>query len=145
MISRLYLSIIFLFSFTAISCSGNERMPPNAAISSKEPEAKIEIKQGEDFVIVLEAKPQKGYQWTLEEKEENKIIKFISSRYEPNNDRKTIWTFKALNKGETLVTMNYIQQSKTIIKPLKRQTFYISVKTSDMRGKINSLINRFIK
>lgn len=75
----------------------------------------IEANAGQTFNIIIASNPTTGYQWKLAQSLDEKIIKFISSRYIAPKKRligsqgKEEWVFKAAGKGVATIILEYIR------------------------------------
>lgn len=102
----LFVALITILLLTAIACQSNIKQ-----FSS--PAEEIDIKNGEQFSVVLESNPTTGYQWSAQYDKE--IIKLIDDKYEPLNKNqqivgapgKQMFVFKALKKGKTELKFEY--------------------------------------
>jgi len=90
---------------------------------------------GEEFTITLESNRTTGYEWELTKPLDESIIKLISSAYkEPQDVRmvgkggKQVWIFKAVNKGTTKISMNYVRLWEKDTPPAMTQEYEVIVK-----------------
>jgi inhibitor of cysteine peptidase len=76
----------------------------------------IEVAAGDLLVITLGSNPTTGFGWQLSVPIDEDLLAFIESRYEPGENAEQgmvgaagneVWTFKALTKGETTISMEY--------------------------------------
>ena len=79
-----------------------------------DPGQEISIGVDQEFVIALSSNPTTGYMWQVSHDEN--MLKLIESKYELGGETKQgvvgaggveLFRFKALNKGETEITMVY--------------------------------------
>ena len=106
------LSIIILCTAILSGCNNKQ----TASIKLADDSGNIEVKTGESFMIKLESNPTTGYLWSLS-KPESDIIKKIDNVYKPaKTDGKVVgsggteeWTFKAIAKGKTKLTFQYVR------------------------------------
>ncbi len=75
----------------------------------------IEVAVGDLLVITLESNPTTGFGWQLSGIDED-LLALIECRYEPGENAEQgmvgaggseVWTFEALTKGETTISMEY--------------------------------------
>jgi inhibitor of cysteine peptidase len=73
----------------------------------------IEANIGQTFTIIIASNPTTGYQWKLAQSLDEKIIKFVGSRYIAAKKRligsggKEEWVFKAVGKGVATIILEY--------------------------------------
>lgn len=84
----------------------------DASYSGKE----VELGVGGSLTVALESNPSTGYEWELTEVGDETVLQKVDQRYEPPEDGgmvgapgKEIWTFKALKKGQSSISMEYSQ------------------------------------
>jgi inhibitor of cysteine peptidase len=85
----------------------------DASYSGKE----VELGVGGSLIVTLESSPgSTGFQWELTKISDETVLQQVDQRYEPPEDEgmvgapgKEIWTFKALKKGESSISMEYSQ------------------------------------
>lgn len=92
----------------------------------------IEVNMGEEFVIVLDANATTGYEWNIADFDKS-YFSIVGNKYETANvsagsGGKSIWTFKANNKGNSVIVMSYARPWEKDIAPIKTQKFNITVK-----------------
>lgn len=144
------ITLNLLVGFTALfifACNDNQisstvnniQNAPYISAKSTDQSSEIDVKSGEEFTIVLPAEKSKDYKWSLDSELDPVMAKFVSSRYEPANEEmgipgKYIWTFKALTRGNTGISLKYTNKKDKI--PSQIQTFSINIKDSNT-SKIN--------
>ncbi len=92
------------------------------------------VKIGETFVIRLESNPTTGYSWSLAGFDAN-VVEKVSNVYEPKKTAANIvgsggneiWTFKAIAKGETKLTFQYVRPWEKDVPPIQEETYQIKV------------------
>lgn len=93
----------------------------------------IAVNEGCEFAITLEANHTTGYQWRLENKPDEKIVKSVGNVYNEQHSRlmgaggTETWTFKAAGKGSTQIVLEYIRPWEKGVAPIKTQTFTVTV------------------
>jgi len=94
----------------------------------------VELAIGDSWTVTLESNPTTGFQWALIENSDQTLLQEAGHKYVPyeNTDPplpgvggKELWTFKALQKGETTITMEYSQLWEGGMKAAK--TFVLTV------------------
>ena len=125
----LLLSLFYVIMLSSCSdqTANRNQIPNDANI--------IEAKAGERFVIKLESNITTGYSWHLA-KSDSDIIELVSNEYKPYQNTGNIvgsggieeWTFKAISKGKTSITLEYVRPWEKDIPPVKQQTYSITIK-----------------
>ena len=93
----------------------------------------ITTKVGEEFTITLDSNPTTGYQWKLSDNFTEGIVKLVKSEYvAPETEMRgaggqEVWTFKALEPGETTVEMEYVRPWETGVEPVVVKIFGVTV------------------
>jgi inhibitor of cysteine peptidase len=93
----------------------------------------LEASVGEDVVISMESNQTTGYQWKLKETPDAGILKFISSKYAPDNGAAVgsggneIWVFKAVGAGKTALHFEYVRPWEKDTPSAKVKTVIITV------------------
>ena len=93
----------------------------------------INARAGEKITITLESNPTTGYSWQLQHPLDEKIIRLEGSKYVgPRSDRvgaggEEKWTFLAIKKGSTKITLKYVRPWEKDEPPVKEKTFLIKV------------------
>lgn len=91
--------VLLIFSISPVFCTENV----------------IETKVGNKFKIELKSNPSTGYQWQLEKPLDKNFVKLVSSNYFHSNTPligaggKEVWVFKAIKKGETVISLKYVR------------------------------------
>lgn len=84
----------------------------------------LEFKEGDNFTITLER--DKGFNWELSGPLEEDTVQLISSKYENNSaEEKEIWIFKAIKKGKTIISFEYLNSSNENFSEKNREIFII--------------------
>ncbi|MBC7876093.1 MAG: protease inhibitor I42 family protein [Anaerolineales bacterium] len=127
---------LFLFILTAIlltACSSKVEPQPEDLVVS-DPAKNIEAIVGGEFKIVLDSNPSTGYHWELGEDMDESIVQFVSKGYNagglsaPGSGGRDAWIFKALQAGETHITLLYYPPSNEPVEPQQKVTFTVTVK-----------------
>jgi inhibitor of cysteine peptidase len=97
-----------------VACaSAPQEVSVDASYSGKEAELGV----GGSLIVTLESNPAStGFQWELTENSDETVLQRVDQRYEPPEEGgmvgapgKEIWTFKALKKGESSISLEYSQ------------------------------------
>ncbi len=90
----------------------------------------ISVKNGDEFVIALEANPSTGYTWDAVD---NPNVKFVSSKQVsggsdlPGAAGMQELTFKATKKGSSTLELAYARQFEGGVPPAKTASFDVTV------------------
>ena len=113
-------------SFLLAGCGGEVQ-------TYADPGQKIDVGVNEEFVIVLESNPTTGYDW--QESHDENMLKLVGSEYKMGKEAEQglvgaggvdYFRFKALNKGETEVTMTYKRLWEE--ESLEQKVFIVDIK-----------------
>ena len=95
----------------------------------------IQAKAGEEFTITLESNRTTGYGWELAQPLDESIVKLAGSDYKAPQDVRMVgqggeevWTFKAVDKGTTQISMKYVRSWEKDTPPAKTQEYTVTVK-----------------
>ena len=86
---------------------------PSEAYQTTDPSVPIQVNSGDEFKIVLSANPSTGYHWEITSNIDGGLLENISEDYVadepvmPGSGGLSVWTFKALNAGETALKFGY--------------------------------------
>ena len=78
-----------------------------------DPTQLITVKAGETFDLVVPSNPSTGYHWDIPPDLDTNLIEFAAQNYFaeqpviPGSGGMEVWTFRALNLGETTITLGY--------------------------------------
>ena len=93
-----------------------------------------EVAPDKRFKITLESNRSTGYQWRLARPLDQAVVKLVGSGYEsprvklPGAGGKEIWTFQAVGRGRTEITMKYIRPWEKGEAPARTARFVVVVK-----------------
>ncbi len=136
------LAIIIIFSILVTTGCSSEQPRENSDStnnSSEQPReyndstSNIDVKVGKEFVLSLSSNQTTGYQWQLAEPLDESILELKDSKYKaPETERvgaggKEAWTFKAVGKGETNISLKYVRSWEKDAPPEKSKTFVVTV------------------
>jgi inhibitor of cysteine peptidase len=126
------LSICLFITILITACSKAKPQPEELVIS--DPARNLEATAGTEFKIILDSNPSTGYHWEIGEDMDESIVQFISMGYEaggllaPGAGGTDIWIFKAIQPGETHITLLYYPPSNEPVEPQQTVTFTVTVK-----------------
>ena len=125
------LLLITLVIISLAACGGNKK----STLKVSDPQQPIEVGAGKEFSITLEANPTTGYHWVLVGELDKNAVEFVKKDYTSTSDPKLaggggldVWTFKAVNAGETQVTLGYYPPSNDPVDPQQTRTFTVVIK-----------------
>jgi inhibitor of cysteine peptidase len=115
-----------------VAASGGEskNVTADASYSGK----KIEISAGDYLIVTLDSNPTTGFAWALKGIGNESVLTEAGHEFKaaPASDPpllgaggKEIWTFKALNKGSSTISMEYIRPWEQNVEP--QGTFALTV------------------
>ena len=108
------LLIAVIVGVTVASAGGGDVTNVDASYAGQE----VEVAVGESLVLALESNQTTGFQWALVENSDQTALQHAGHKYVPyeNTDPplpgvggKELWTFKALKKGTSTISMEYSQ------------------------------------
>jgi inhibitor of cysteine peptidase len=127
---RKFLSVLFLFVILgamAVGCTGTP-----AATEYTDPSKAIEVKAGQQFIIVLDGNATTGYQW--QSTIDAAYLKEVKSEYKVNDSKpgmvgvpgKQYFTYEAMKAGSTQVKLVYKRSFETT--SAEQKTFNVTIK-----------------
>ncbi len=93
----------------------------------------IDVKVGKEFVLSLSSNRTTGYQWQLAEPLDETILELKDSKYKAPETKRVgaggqeVFTFKAVGKGETNISLKYVRSWEKDVPPEKSKTFSVTV------------------
>ena len=115
-----------------VAASGGESK--NVAADASYSGKTVEISAGDSLTVTLDSNPTTGFAWALKEISDESVLKAAGQEFKaaPASDPpllgaggKEIWTFKALNKGSSTISMEYIRSWEQNVEP--QDTFALTV------------------
>jgi inhibitor of cysteine peptidase len=95
----------------------------------------VSVKTGEQFTVSLESNPTTGYSWQLAKLVDEKVVQFVSSKYERTGKKGLVgaggqehWTFRSTGTGKTSVEMKYVRPWEKNVPPVRVATIVVEVK-----------------
>lgn len=93
----------------------------------------IAVRVGDQFSISLPSNHTTGFGWRIAEGMSSTVLKMAGSKYVApsggfvGRGGSEIWTFTALHKGNTAITLEYVRPWEKGVKPAKSQAFAVVV------------------
>ncbi len=128
---------LLIFAILLFACSfANATEAPTAApqLDISDPAKILEAAAGSEFKIIIDSNPTTGYHWEIVDELDANVVEFVSKDFKgsepviPGSGGVDVWTFKALNAGETLITLGYYPPSNDPVEPQQTVTFTVTVK-----------------
>lgn len=119
----------FIFILPLMGCDNR-----STTLQVTDPQQPLEATAGSEFTIVLESNPTTGYHWDIAGESDGNIVQLVFREYKgdepvmPGSGGVDIWTFKAVNTGETHITLGYYPPSNDPVDPQQTETFTVIVK-----------------
>ena len=118
----LWIVTFLLTACTASSSTPTPTLPPTAETPSTLPEPTdhtqlITVQVGETFELVLPTNSSTGYRWNIVPELDETILQFVEQKYIaeqpviPGSGGVDVWTFRAVNAGDTTVVVGYYPPS----------------------------------
>ena len=110
-------SIIAAMSLCLFGCSpGGSVAPSEVSVDESATGKTVEIAVGGSLTVTLESNATTGFQWELASISDQAVLEKQSNTFEAPEDTgmvgapgKEVWTFKALKKGSSTISMEYSQ------------------------------------
>lgn len=93
----------------------------------------VAVRVGDQFTISLPSNQTTGFSWRLARGMSSTVLKMVGSKYVdmsggiPGRGGSETWSFTALHRGKTTVTLEYARPWEKGVKPAKRQAFAVVV------------------
>jgi predicted secreted protein len=107
-------------------CCGTSPTEPS------DPSVPIRVAAGEEFVLVLGSNPSTGYLWRLALPLDETIVRFLRSRYLPDDSNgppgsggKDFWTFVAVGRGRAVI---HFESARGTAPAVSRLAFSVEVR-----------------
>ncbi len=91
------------------------------------------VNNGDEFAIMLDSNPTTGYSWAVAGQPDAGVVDVEGSDFvDPDTELigapgKDLWTFKAVGKGSTSITLNYGRPWEQDQPPADQKTFQVEV------------------
>jgi len=117
-IKLILLCVLLALSLSISACTGKQvslEIPCDEFMKDQHFTWEVEVNTGDSVVVTLCSNPTTGFQWPeLAQIDNQNALKQTDHKYEPPDEEnivggagQEVWTFKALNKGTTTVSMEY--------------------------------------
>jgi predicted secreted protein len=104
--ARVLVALMASFAFAGCTTGPSEFSDPADTIN---------VKPGEEFVIVLESNASTGFRWTLSAPLDPTVLRLLITEYKPGGGGGVVgaggyehWHFGAEGRGTTLIPMSYV-------------------------------------
>jgi len=104
---------IVAISLCLVACSV---APSLVSVDASYSGQQVEVAVGGSVIVTLESNASTGFQWVLVSIGDETVLEKVANTYESPEDTdmvgapgKEIWTFKALKKGTSTISMEYSQ------------------------------------
>jgi len=87
--------------------------PSQVSVDASYAGKEVEVAAGGSLTVTLESNPTTGFEWELASNTDEAVLELVGSKYEapegavPGAGGKEVWTFKALKKGNSTISMEY--------------------------------------
>ena len=125
--SSLHFSVVSVFAVVTAVDETKEK------VRYTDPKETIKVSPGASFDIVLASNPTTGYSWGPAKVSDDKVVKFVSSKFIAKKSRlagsggKEVWTFSALAPGKTTILLQYKRPWEKDKVPIEEVTFTVIV------------------
>lgn len=98
-----------------------------------DPAVTITVKGGEEFTISLESNRTTGYRWVLAQEPDDRVVRHVGTEYRPADSRRIgaggseIWTFGTVNRGNAVISLQYLRPWEKETPAIRRVDFSIVV------------------
>jgi inhibitor of cysteine peptidase len=122
--------------FSGTTYLGVEKPPVNTGKSGEafsDSATPVTVRKGQTFALTLRSNPTTGYIWQLDKPPEDGVIQFIDNQYRGDKSGlvgaggREIWTFKAVETGETTIDLKYVRPWEKNTAPAKSALFKVVV------------------
>jgi inhibitor of cysteine peptidase len=141
--SKFFLMVIIAATLLTLFGCGSSSTPSSStpkevSVDSSYSEKEVEIASGGTLTVTLESNSSTGYQWSLTSISDQAVLEKVDQKYvapeAPQNGiplvgapGKEVWTFQALQKGTSTISMGYSRSWETV-SPAKTFTLTVTVK-----------------
>lgn len=120
----LWIVTFLLAGCTSSSSTPTPTLPPTVETPNILPEPTdhtqlITVKAGGTFELVVPSNSSTGYRWNIVPELDERIVQFVEQNYIaeqpviPGSGGVEVWTFRALNAGDTTVVLGYYPPSNS--------------------------------
>jgi predicted secreted protein len=130
---------------TAIEFQRVESLPKKLAQKSESPKENEQIRfvvmteEGKEFTVHLNSNATTGYRWRILGALDEHMVRFVRSQYVPfegggiGAGGEEVWTFLAVSRGDTEITMEYVRPWEKTQSPVKTATIKVSVRPASQK------------
>jgi inhibitor of cysteine peptidase len=134
----LWIAAILLTACITSSSTPTPTFPPppveteNTLLEPTDHTQLITVKAGETFDLVVPSNPSTGYHWDIVPELDANLVEFAEQNYfadqpvAPGSGGMEVWTFRAVNAGNTMVVLGYYPPGNEM-DPEETVTFSIHV------------------
>lgn len=125
---------MFMLAAPTGFCGDKKKQVKGCEKEQKDSAYTADGKVGQVFEILLDSNPTVSSQWQLVSPPDEKVLKFMGTRYRPPVTRmagptgKAVWTFRALSPGRAVIVFGCLQPWERDKKPVKTVTVTINVR-----------------
>jgi inhibitor of cysteine peptidase len=106
---------------------------PELSLNANNANGRVEVRQNQSFIISLEGNPTTGYSWEVSTFDERLLRQSAAPEFTPQSDRIgaggiQTFHFRAIERGETQLTLVYRRPWETGVLPAKTYTVTIVVR-----------------
>ena len=113
--------------------SDKDKSASGIAVDASYSGEQLEIAAGKTFTVTLDSNATTGFSWQLAGNSDDSVVELVNSEYQTSQATEglmgaggqEVWTFKALNKGESTISMQYSRPWETGVEPA--ETFELTV------------------
>jgi inhibitor of cysteine peptidase len=121
-----------LLPLLAIVVAACAHQPP--AVQMPGPNRALEVAQGEQLTITLDANPTTGFQWQLAAPLDEKVITLVGNEHQRAGTAgigaggTDVWTFKAVGTGSATIVLEYRRPWEKDVPAAERKRFAVVVR-----------------
>ncbi|MCX6272475.1 MAG: protease inhibitor I42 family protein [Bacteroidetes bacterium] len=123
--TKFFFPFLLLFVWTSHSLMAQPKETAN--------QVKVNLKVAQEYKVRLKSTPSQGYSWNISGSYDTTLIKLVSRTFIPGKDSTLpgkpgddVFTFKALQKGETTVRMALMKQGSRHVPRVEDYLFTIT-------------------
>jgi len=113
---RLKLVLICTIAAVLLCLVACASLPKEVSVDESYSGKEVALAVGGSLIVTLDSNATTGFEWELTEISDEAVLGLESSEFQPPEDTgvvgapgKEIWTFNALKKGESCISMEYSQ------------------------------------
>ena len=136
--SKIILMIIISATLLTLLACGSSSTPKQVSVDSSYSGKEVEIAADGSLTVTLESNRTTGFQWELTSISDQAVLEKVDQKYVAPEATQNgaplvgapgeeVWTFKALQKGESTISMGYSRPWESV-PPVKTFTLTVTVK-----------------